>query len=151
MLCLTITVMAQSNSKISFKENPPNQPPAIFAATMPPCIIGVAHQYGKSLGISKATLHKAKGIIKEAHQKVPEFKSKVRILEIALMNASKEGRYKDYKRLLKKLSKVKIEASLFHESLVEKARKTFAKTDVKKIDQFIEKNMEIFLAANKLK
>lgn len=150
ILSLTVAVMAQSKEAVSFDENPPVQPPAIFVATMPPCLISVANQYGKSLNISEATLKKAQNFITEAHQKVPDFKNQVRKLEIDIMIASRKERYKDYEMLLKKLSEVKIEASLFHEGLVKRARKTFSKEDVEKLDKFIRENQKVFLAANKL-
>lgn len=150
LFCLTTSVMAQPKREVSFDENPPNQPPAIFAATMPPCLIGVAHQYGESLGISALTLKEAENFINEAHQKVPEFKKKVKALEIDIMNASREERYEDYEKLLKTLSEVKIEASLFHEGLVKRAREVFAEEDVQKLDDFIFSHQDVFLAAHKL-
>ena len=150
IVCLTVSAFAQTKMEVSFEENPPNQPPAIFAATMPPCLIGVAHQYGELIGISTASLQQAEQFISEAHKKVPEFKKKVSALEIALMNASREERYEDYEKLLKTLSDVKIEASLFHEGLVKRARKVFAKDDIQKLDDFIFSNHEVFLASYKL-
>ena len=66
------------------------------------------------------------------------------------MQASKEERYDDYKKLLYKISELKIKASLFHEDLVKRARKVFDKEDVKKLDKFIIANQEIFLKAVKL-
>ena len=141
---------SQTKDNTFFKENPPHQPPAIFAASMPPCLIGVANQYGTDIGVSKSTLEKAEQFIKEAHSKVPTFKKQVRTLEISLMKASKEERYDDYEKLLNELSTLKIKASLFHEGLVKKARKVFEKEDVKKLDDFITANKDAFLKASKL-
>lgn len=147
---LTVAAMAQSKEAVLLDENPPIQPPAIFVATMPPCLISVANQYGTFLGISEATLNKAQDFIKEAHQKVPEFKNQVRKIEIDLMVASMKERYEDYEGLLKKLGEVKIEASLFHEGLVKRARKTFSEQDIERLDEFIAENQEVFLSANRL-
>ncbi|MFV0571253.1 MAG: hypothetical protein ACK5M1_02330 [Xanthomarina gelatinilytica] len=152
LLVFTIvgTGFSQTKDNTFFKENPPNTPPAIFMASMPPCLIGVANQYGTDLGVSKSTLEKAKEFIEEAHKKVPTFKNQVRELEIALMKASKEERYDDYEKLLNELSAAKIKASLFHESLVKRARQVFDKEDIKILDDFIITNQEIFLKVYKL-
>ncbi len=140
---------SQSNENI-FKDNPPGTSPAIFLASMPPCLIGVAHQYGSKIGISKKTLNMTDGFIKEALKKVPELKNEVRELELKIMKASKEERYKDYEKLLHQLANVKIKASLFHEGLVKRARKKFSKTDVEKLDVFILNNKEVFFKTVKL-
>lgn len=140
---------AQENKEI-FKNNPPNTPPAIFVASMPPCIIGVANQYGAQIGISKTTIKKTEGYIEEAMQKVPEFKKQVTAIEIEIMEASKNEDYKKYEELLHKLGDLKIKASLFHEELVKRARKDFDKEDIKKLDTFINTHKEEFLKAAKL-
>lgn len=150
MLSFTLTILAQTDTETLFQEKPPIKRPAIFVASMPPCIAGVAYQYGEGWNVSEATLEEVRKIMKEAHQKVPTYKSEVRALEIDLMNASTEERYEDYERLLRALSELKIEASLFHEELVKKARKTFSKQDLIILDKFILDNQEVFLAANKL-
>lgn len=144
------TGFSQTKESTLFKENPPHQTPAIFAASMPPCLIGVANQYGEYIGVNKETIKKTKEFITEARAKVPEFKKTIRKLEIQLMLASKGELYEDYKKLLHKISEVKIEASLFHEGLVKRARKVFDKDDVKKLDEFIISNQEVFLKAVKL-
>lgn len=141
---------SQSKDAPFFKENPPHSPPAIFAARMPPCLIGVANQYGTYIGVSINTLEKAEEFIKEAHSKVPAIKKQVRELEIALMQASKEERYDDYEKLLHKISDLKIKASLFHEDLVKRARKVFDEEDIKKLDDFINANQDEFLKTYKL-
>ena len=141
---------SQTKEDTFFNENPPHTPPAIFAASMPPCLIGVANQYGDHIGVSKSTLNKVKDFIEEAHRKVPDFKKQVRTLEIALMNASIEERYADYEKLLHELGAIKIKASLFHEDLVKRARKVFSKNDIKKLDDFISANQEVFLKLYKL-
>lgn len=133
-----------------FKENPPSLPPAIFQASMPPCLIGVAYQYGNEIGVTDDTMKKANDFIKEAHKEVPNFKKRVKELELQLMKASKEERYEDYEKLLHKLSEVKIEASLFHEGLVKRAREGFNPKDVKKLDDFIITNQDVFLESVKL-
>ena len=150
MICLATVILAQTNENISFEKTPPNRPPAIFASSMPPCLIGVAQQYGTSLGISTETLKQAEEFISEAHLRVHGFKKKVKDLELDLMKVSMEERYKDYEKLLRKLSDVKIEASLFHENLVKRARKTFKEEDVQKLDDLIFSNHEVFLASFKL-
>lgn len=144
------TGFSQIKNDTFFKEKPPHTPPAIFIASMPPCLIGVANQYGFDLGVSNSTLEKAKEFIEEAHKKVPTYKKQVRELEIALMKASKEERYADYEKLLGELGALKIKASLFHEQLVKRARKVFDKEDIKILDDFIITNQEIFLKAYKL-
>ena len=143
-------MFSQTKSDAFFKEKPPHKPPAIFAASMPPCLIGVANQYGTDIGLSKGTQEKAREFIKEAHSKVPAIKKQVRNLEIALIKASREEHYDDYEKLLKELSSLKIKASLFHEGLVKRARKVFDRKDVKKLDDFISANKEAFLKAYKL-
>lgn len=148
--CIVAVGFSQTKESTFFKENPPHQPPAIFAASMPPCLIGVANQYGTHIGVNKNTLAKAKEFIKEAHRKVPAFKKQTRTLEIALMQASKEERYDDYEKLLHKISDLKIKASLFHEDLVKRGRKIFDKEDIKKLDDFIITNKDEFLKTVKL-
>ena len=150
LFCIVTIGFSQTKDNTFFKENPPHQPPAIFVASMPPCLIGVANQYGTHIGVHKSTLEKAKEFIKEAHSKVPAFKKQTRTLEIALMQASKEERYDDYEKLLHKISDLKIKASLFHEDLVKKARKVFDKEDIKKLDDFIIANKDAFLKTVKL-
>ncbi|MEM8928496.1 MAG: hypothetical protein AAGC45_09845 [Bacteroidota bacterium] len=149
--CLVvIPVFGQDEMHPIFENNPPHQPPAIFAASMPPCLIGVANQYGEELGVSEATLIASKAFIKEAYSKVPEFKKKVRDLELQLMKASKEERYDDYERLLRKLASVKIKASLFHEGLVKRARKKYTTEDVRILNRFIANHQNVFFGAVKL-
>ena len=148
--CMLTLGFSQTKDNSFFKENPPHRPPAIFTASMPPCLIGVANQYGVHIGVRKNTLEKAKEFIKEAHSKIPLFKKQIRSFEIELMRASREEHYDDYKKLLHKISELKIKASLFHEDLVKRARKVFDKEDVKKLDEFIITNQEIFLKAVKL-
>ena len=144
-----ISGFSQAQTSV-FEGNPPSLPPAIFEASMPPCLIGVASQYGENIGVSNETLEKASAFIKEAHKEVPKYKKQVRELELQLMKASKEERYDDYEKLLHQLSDVKIKASLFHEGLVKRARKEFKKEDIQKLDDFIQKNQDIFLGSVKL-
>jgi len=147
---MMMTALCQTKDSTLFKKDPPNRSPAIFAASMPPCLIGIANQYGEYIGVSDNTLEKAKEFITEALAKVPDFKNQIREMEIQLMLASKEERYEDYEKLLHKISDLKIEASLFHEELVKRARKVFDKKDVLKLDGFINSNQDVFLKAVKL-
>ncbi|PIE99942.1 MAG: hypothetical protein CR994_08090 [Maribacter sp.] len=149
LFLMNISLGQTSQEKI-FEDNPPHQPPAIFAASMPPCLIGVANQYGEVLGVSELTLKEAKAFITEVHAKVPEFKQRVRKLELQLVQASKDEKYDVYEKLLRELSEVKIEASLFHESLVKRARKKFMPKDVGILDRFIVNNQEEFMKGPKL-
>lgn len=143
-------IFCQNTENSIFDDNPPHQTPAIFAASLPPCIVGVANQYGEHLNVTETTLEETKALITEAHKRVPEFKNRVKTLELAILNASQEERYDDYERLIKELAAVKVEASLFHEGLVKKARKNFDAKDVEKLDAFIQDNKEVFLTAVKL-
>lgn len=150
LFLLTVSLGCKQEQNEIFKNNPPNTPPAIFMASMPPCIVGVAKQYGAQIGVSETTIKKTDVYIKEATQKVPEFKKQVTAIEIDLIEASKNEDYKKYEELLHKLGDLKIKASLFHEELVKRARKDFDKEDIKIIDEFIEKNRAEFLKAAKL-
>ncbi len=150
LIMITMNLYSQTNNKNLFKNHPSHTPPAIFIASMPPCLIGVANQYGNDLGISKNTLQKAKEFIAEAKAEVPKLKKQIRTLEISILKASQEERYNDYEKLLHELSNLKIKASLFHESLVKRARKEFDKNDIKKLDQFIFDNKDEFLKGFKL-
>lgn len=150
LLLLIVSLGYTQENKEIFKNNPPNTPPAIFMSSMPPCIIGVANQYGAQIGISKSTIKKTEAYIKEAMQRVPEFKKQVTVIEMQLLEASKKEDYKKYEELLHKLGDLKIKASLFHEELVKRARKDFDKEDIKKLDTFISTHKEEFLKAVKL-
>ena len=149
-LWMLTPVFSQTEKPSLFIKNPPQQSPAIFIASMPPCLIGVAMQYGSDIGIGKNTLKQCAVLIAEAHKKVPAIKKEIKALEIQIMIASKEERYADYKTLLTQLSQLKIDASLFHEALVKKARQVFDPKDLQKIDAFIVKNQDEFLKAVKL-
>lgn len=145
-----LTALGETNHAQMIASNPPNKPPAIFAASMPPCIIGIAHQYGDELGISDKTKATTEALIDEANEEVPAIIDRVRELELKLMQASKEERYADYETYLRELSEVKVKASLFHEELVKKARKSYDADDINKLDHFISENKEVFLKQSKL-
>lgn len=154
LLFLTIALFfgalsAQVKDANFFKKHPPHVPPAIFADSGP-CFVGVAKFYGKTLKVSKKTHALVDKIIKKAHQRVPQIKKEVRSLELAMMAANRNKDYKKFESLLRQLSKVKLDASLFHQSLVLEARRTFDAADVKKIDRFIKDNSDYFLAPYKL-
>ena len=129
---------------------PPHTPPAIFMSSMPPCIVGVALQYGEDIGLSAECLNLSKEYLSEAMEKVPNYIQRVRTLELKVMKASQNEDYERYEKLLNQLSALKIEASLFHEELVKKARQSMPAKDISKIDAFIRENHEEFLKTVKL-
>lgn len=129
---------------------PPHTPPAIFMSSMPPCIVGVALQYGEDIGLSAECLNLSKEYLSKAMEKVPNYIQRVRTLELEIMKASQNEDYERYEKLLNQLGALKIEASLFHEDLVKKARNTMPASDIYKIDAFIRENQEEFLKTVKL-
>ena len=78
-LLVSTFAFSQAENSDFFKNNPPSQRPPIFAASMPPCLIGVAKQYGSHLKLKKSTLKKVDEIIAEAHKEVPHYKKKNKI------------------------------------------------------------------------
>lgn len=124
---------------------------SIFIAQLMPRMVGIVTMHGYELGLSNETIDIANNIRMKIKPKLKEYLNQLEKLELQILELSlKNNVYNKMEDLIRKIAKLKTEASLLQLECVEMAKNKYSKQDLKKIKEYLNSNKEEMLIFHKV-